>query len=96
MTIPITKAKKMNHMMLSILWGAGGRKGTHCVKKESTTLPKGMGGLGVRSTHLMNQALLMKQTWKVFSQPHSLLARVLGMNFQSSMLLGNATKRNYI
>lgn len=47
-----------------------------------------MAGLGVRSIHIINQWFLMEQVWKVFSQPQSLLSRVLDMNINLSLPFG--------
>lgn len=48
-TIPATTSNKIDSFFHSFLWSFGGHPGIHWIKKEISILPKGMGGLGVRS-----------------------------------------------
>ena len=47
------------------------------VKWETVTLPKEAEGLGITSTRHRNQAILMNQAWRIYSNLSSLWARVL-------------------
>jgi hypothetical protein len=40
------------------------------------THPKGQGGLGFRDLHTFNLAMIAKQGWKIFTNPHTLVARI--------------------
>ena len=46
----------------------------HMVNWDTVTLPKEAGGLGIPSTQHKNQAILMNQAWRLFSNPTSLWA----------------------
>ena len=60
------------------LWGnTDHHRGCHTINWETVTLPKEVGGLGISSTRHRNQAILMNQAWRLYSDPTSLWARVL-------------------
>ena len=44
---------------------------------ENVTTPKDAGGLGLRTTHHMNVAILMNQAWRLQQNPNMLWAQVL-------------------
>ncbi|CAM8992687.1 unnamed protein product [Rhodiola kirilowii] len=49
----------------------------HWLKYSVLCQPKETGGLGFRDLHLLNQAFLAKQGWRIFSQPTLLLSQVM-------------------
>jgi hypothetical protein len=49
----------------------------HWAAWDILTSPKDLGGVGVRDTKLMNQALLARQCWRIVKNPNSLCARLL-------------------
>lgn len=58
--IPITITYCLDSMIIAIIWSNKDRSGIHWVKKEGVHLPKSLGGLGVRSLHILNKVFLMK------------------------------------
>ncbi|BBN67603.1 Polynucleotidyl transferase, ribonuclease H-like superfamily protein [Prunus dulcis] len=64
-------------MSTDFLWGYTGEKTKiHLVNWDIVCQPKSFGGLGIKKTHCMNQALLAKTGWKIVQkdQDRSLLA----------------------
>lgn len=49
------------------------RVGIHWRKQSVLHQSRGMVGLGIRSVRFMNEALLMKQVWRIHKKPHQLL-----------------------
>lgn len=74
--LPVAISNKLDSIVSHFLWSSGGHKGIHWKSKELIHLPKGLGGLGVRSVHFFNQALLMKQVWRLHSNPQLLISKV--------------------
>jgi hypothetical protein len=59
-------------------WGDDqNQRRVHWTAWDNITKPKGMGGLGFRDMHLLNQALLARQAWRLIQNPSSLCTRVL-------------------
>jgi hypothetical protein len=59
-------------------WGDDeNQRRVHWTAWDNITKPKGRGGLGFRDMHLLNQALLARQAWRLIQNPSSLCARVL-------------------
>lgn len=63
-------------MLTSFLWENKDKKIIHWVNKDIIHLPKGMGGLGIRSIRVLNQVFLMKKVWSVYTKPNSLLSKI--------------------
>ena len=58
-------------------------------------IPKTCGGLGFKSLHAFNIALLDKQAWRLFTQPDSLVARVFKVRcYPKSSLFGEKIGSN--
>jgi hypothetical protein len=59
-------------------WGDDqNQRKVHWTAWDNITKPKGKGGLGFRDMHMLNQALLARQAWRLIQNPSSLCARVL-------------------
>lgn len=70
---------ELERMMNSFWWGKGDMsisvlRWKNCSK---LSLSKHSGGLGFRRIHEYNIALLAKQSWRLVSDPHSLVSKVL-------------------
>lgn len=59
--IPTTITNKLDSMLARFFWAIQGSKGIHWRMREIIQLPKGVGGLVIRSVNVFNKALLMKK-----------------------------------
>ena len=65
-------------LIRDFFWGdKENHRKVHWSAWENLTKPRGKGGLGSRDIHLLNQALLARQAWRLIQNPDSLCARVL-------------------
>ncbi|XP_021856780.1 uncharacterized protein [Spinacia oleracea] len=90
--LPSAISSKIDSMIAQFFWDNKDRKGIHWVGRSIIHLPKGMGGLGIRSMGVVNKALLMKSVWRIHNNPQSLLARVYTKRFSSPLLTGKPTR----
>ncbi|XP_074282739.1 uncharacterized protein LOC141607282 [Silene latifolia] len=51
------------------------KKTIHLLRRDILHAPKPYGGLGIKNTFVLGQALLLKKYWRITSQPHTLLAK---------------------
>ncbi|KAM1032357.1 hypothetical protein ACFX2C_036031 [Malus domestica] len=76
--LPISICDKIDKLNRNFLWGhTEGNSKVHLVKWETICTPKFMGWLGLKDTHVMNQALLAKTGWKLMQRDSGLWAQVL-------------------
>ena len=76
--LPQKICQHIDKLSCHFLWGDTDlRRQCPTVKWETVTLPKKAGGLGITSTQHRNQAILMNQAWRLYSNLSSLWARVL-------------------
>ena len=61
-SIPISIAHRLDAMVMTFLWSNKEKSGIHWVKKEQVHLPKGFGGLGIRSFNILNKVYLMRMS----------------------------------
>lgn len=52
-------------------------KSIHWLSWRDLCVPKYLGGLGFRDFNMFNISLLVKQCWRIWTQPNRLLSRVL-------------------
>lgn len=65
-----------NIFVTNFFWGFKNDRPTmHLLKQPILHLPKHCGGLGIKSFHFMNQALLAKQFWRLTQNQNSLFAK---------------------
>ncbi|XP_048494687.1 uncharacterized protein LOC125494872 [Beta vulgaris subsp. vulgaris] len=75
--LPTTFCHEFESIIRKLWWGSsGGKNGIHWKNRGFMCRPKVEGGLGFHNFEAFNEALLAKQLWRLYSQPHSLLARI--------------------
>ncbi|KAJ9535280.1 hypothetical protein OSB04_un001622 [Centaurea solstitialis] len=86
--LPVSVVKEIEKLMRRFLWSSGDAiKGKAKVSWKEVCLPKGKGGLGIRSLKCWNKALLAKQIWKLIDNGESVWVkwmheyRLKGQNF---------------
>lgn len=75
--LPMSLCKKIQSALMRFFWDSADKKKICWISWSKLTLPKLMGGLGIRDIQLFNIALLAKQAWRLVSAPDCLLSRVL-------------------
>jgi hypothetical protein len=67
----------------------------HWKKWSELTLPKAYGGMGFRDIKKFNLSMLVKQGWRLMTNPTSLCARVLkGRYFSNDDFITDSKKKN--
>ncbi|XP_031116517.1 uncharacterized protein LOC116020174 [Ipomoea triloba] len=76
--LPITMCTRLERMMNKFWWSSGSSNGggIRWMAWERMCGPKAFGGLGFKSLHKFNLALLAKQGWRLLTKPNSLAARI--------------------
>ena len=75
---PVTVCNDLDSLISGFWWGTVGEKWKlHWVSQNTLGLPKKEGGMGYRNFNDFNDALLVKQCWRLIQQPNSLWASVL-------------------
>ncbi|PRQ37815.1 putative RNA-directed DNA polymerase [Rosa chinensis] len=76
--IPMSICDSLDKLNRDFLWGDyDGKKKTHLVSWELVCRPKEFGGLGIKCTKDMNQAMLAKIGWRMFQGDKGLWSDVL-------------------
>ncbi|PRQ26177.1 putative RNA-directed DNA polymerase [Rosa chinensis] len=77
------------------LWGdCNGKKKVHLIRWDMICKPKEFGGLGIKSTTHMNQAMLAKASWRLIQRENGLWSRVLQKKYlKHGNLLTNGYKK---
>lgn len=76
--IPIGCCTRMEQMMRNFWWGSGDDGKKICwIAWDTLCKVKREGGLGIRNLQNFNDALLGKQVWRLMTQEHCLMARIL-------------------
>ena len=75
--LPIGFCEELKGLIRRFWWGQrGDRRKIHWVRWEELCKPKGEGGIGFKGLALFNDALLVKQAWRLLQNKNSLLYRV--------------------
>lgn len=97
--LPKETCKKIKNAMIEFRWSSDkDKRKIPWVSWCKLCRQKKQGGLGFRDIGQFNQALLCKQSWKIWDQPQSLLSRILkGRYFKNGSLLecDNGTRLSY-
>ncbi|GER37118.1 RNA-directed DNA polymerase (reversetranscriptase)-related family protein [Striga asiatica] len=87
----------LQSLSASFWWSKGDnmQPGMHWKKWNAITIPKQDGGLGFHDILLFNEALILKQIWRVATKPNLLVSKVLkGKYFPSTSILKAGTPQN--
>ncbi|KAK2634118.1 hypothetical protein Ddye_028910 [Dipteronia dyeriana] len=88
--LPSDVCSKLDKMHRDFLWGnTTNTNMIHLVNWDTICLPKCHGGLGIKKTKLMNQALLAKASWRLFQNEKSLWTKMLIDKYGKENLLAN-------
>jgi hypothetical protein len=83
--LPRTLCEEMTQLIRYFWWGdEEGQRKIHWTAWDKFLLPKSYGGMGFRDLRLFNQALLVRQAWRLLQYPESLCAQLL----RASIILG--------
>ena len=77
--LPGTIVNKIDSMLIRFFWLNAQSQGIHWRKKEILQLPRGSGGLGIRSIGPFNDALLMKRVWRYHHNPQLLASKTFNI-----------------
>lgn len=89
--MPITLCDKMQKMINAFWWSASERKKPiHWVKASVLAKEKVDGGMGFRNLSLLNDAFLIKQAWRMFTEPELFVSKVFKGRYFSRVGLPEA------
>ncbi|XP_010692677.1 uncharacterized protein LOC104905754 [Beta vulgaris subsp. vulgaris] len=74
--LPTTIAHKVDAMIARFFWTNHSGKGITWRRQEILHMPKGAGGLGLRSITVHNRALLIKKVWRIHQNSDLLISKV--------------------
>ncbi|CAN1176762.1 Putative ribonuclease H protein At1g65750 [Linum perenne] len=84
--LPISTCTEIDKRIRNFVWGSSETEHkTHLISWEQVCLPKEAGGLGLRSTRILNRAFMTKLAFLFFQDQSPLWVRVLqGKYFKPS------------
>lgn len=75
---------KIQSKFVQFFWGKPSKKAICFVRWEKLTRPKLEGGLGLWDIHMLNFAMVLKNTWKIVSNSDALWVQVLVAKYHPS------------
>ncbi|KAL6140994.1 hypothetical protein ACLB2K_059286 [Fragaria x ananassa] len=79
---PVSLCDKLDKLNWDFLWGdLENKKRVHLVNWDSVCQPKQLGGLGIKKTADMNQAMLAKISWRMFQDDKGLWAEIFSEKY---------------
>ncbi|XP_074298841.1 uncharacterized protein LOC141629796 [Silene latifolia] len=89
--IPLGVCRKIDALIAAFWWRSDWRKNTiHWLNRDILHAPKDYGGLGIKNTFLLGQSLLLKNFWRITSQPTTLLAKLWSSKYQKDLPIPNS------
>ncbi|XP_056691774.1 uncharacterized protein [Spinacia oleracea] len=83
--IPKNITKQIDAILMHYWWkGVPNEKGICWVRRTKLEIPKGMGGIGLRNVESFNNALLVKQAFRIHNNPSLLLSKVMTSAYKRS------------
>ncbi|XP_074265574.1 uncharacterized protein LOC141588013 [Silene latifolia] len=84
--IPHGVCRKIDALITAFWWRSDwNKKSIHWLRRDILQSPKSYGGLGIKNTFVLGQALLLKKFWHITSQPSSLLAKFWTAKYQKDL-----------
>jgi hypothetical protein len=82
--LPKALCNEINSLMRNFWWGQQGKEGgIKWMKWEHMSNSKASGGMGFRDFACFNKALFAKQSWRLWNNPASLVARLMKAKYYS-------------
>ncbi|XP_021605634.1 uncharacterized protein LOC110610068 [Manihot esculenta] len=86
--LPISLCNEMEKICKTFIWhGKDMKPAVHLINWDTMSLPKRLGGLGIRNMRQMNQALLGKLCWRAYKNPQALWVRCLFNKYESGVVV---------
>ncbi|XP_021728369.1 uncharacterized protein LOC110695446 [Chenopodium quinoa] len=90
--VPSSICSKVDNRLARLWWKSDSHtRGLALRSKSLLHLPKGMGGLGIRSLNSFNSVLLARQSWRIRHHPQLLVSRLLSAKYPT-LRLNQATR----
>ncbi|KAL5820850.1 hypothetical protein ACOSQ3_022732 [Xanthoceras sorbifolium] len=88
---------RLDKVNRDFLWGhTVDKKTVHLVNWRTVCTPKGNGGLGIKSTKLMNQSLLAKAGWRILQGDKGVWSQLLTCKYlNNANLIGNGNSVHF-
>ncbi|XP_024195608.1 uncharacterized protein LOC112198716 [Rosa chinensis] len=92
--LPVSLCDRIDKLNRDFLWGdSNENKKVHLVGWETVCQPKKLGGLGIKKTADMNQAMLAKASWRLFQHDSGLWASIYSEKYLKNCCI---TGDNYL
>ncbi|XP_056688684.1 uncharacterized protein [Spinacia oleracea] len=75
--VPPSITNKIDSLIGRFWWAGAKDRGVHWVKRSLVNKPKAMGGVGIRSSELLNDSLLFKQAMRLHKDHNLLVSKVI-------------------
>ncbi|XP_074277936.1 uncharacterized protein LOC141601541 [Silene latifolia] len=91
---PLGICRKIVSLIAAFWWRHDWKRHSiHWLKRETLQAPKEYGGLGIKNTLLLSQAMLVKNFWRIHLHPNGLLAKYLVPKYGRDLPIPTAKSR---